>query len=63
MEKKVRIWRCTRNLPYKDDAIGSKDLRERQGYYRCAQTEGEALAQMAILFPEEVGEFTVDLWR
>jgi hypothetical protein len=52
------VWyRCTRNALY----LPETDVSLRQAYYFRVGTQAEALAQMTILFPDEVGSgFTVD---
>jgi hypothetical protein len=61
----MKEYRCTRNQPYLDPkCFGFADMAARQGYYLKAESENEALAQMAQLFPNEVSVgFTAQEWK
>jgi len=51
-------YRCTRNEPYMHNCLGRDDIRVRQGYYVHADSEEEALRQMALDFPKDRHGFT-----
>ncbi len=57
-------YRCTRNQPYLNlNCFGYTDLESRQGYYIKAESEQDAIAQMAQLYPDDDAGFTAHLWK
>lgn len=54
-------YRCTRNALYRHNCIGRDDRTVRQGHYIRAETKAQAHAQMCERFPNDGGDFTVDL--
>lgn len=57
-------YRCTRNQPYQNPkCFGHNDLEARSGYYIKAESEQAALAQMAVLYPNDDAGFTAHLWK
>lgn len=56
-------YRCTRRSPYNSpNCPGHKDVLARQGYYFEVETEAEALEKMNVKFPNDNGEFDIQLW-
>jgi hypothetical protein len=56
-------YRCTRNAAYEPGTPGHKDPHQRQGRYIQACNETEAVHEMGKRFPNEVGNFHVELWK
>lgn len=59
----MNTYHCTRNQPYQNPICrGHTDLEARSGFYITADSEQEAITQMAQLYPNDTLGFTVELW-
>lgn len=57
----MKTYRCTRNALYAH-CTEQTDKSLRQGYYIQARSESDALARMALAFPNDRDGFTVEPW-